>query len=144
MKVTELDNDTFFVRLEKGEAIFKMLKDFHDLYVPYLKLCEIKGIGAIKNVELAYASYNEMGTISYQYKFFPNTYELTSFVGNLAIKDGASYGHIHLTMADEFYNVIGGHLKEAEVAITLELFIKVYSQEMTRNYDDSTGMFLLG
>lgn len=144
MKVIELDDNTFYVRLEKNELIVKSLIEFHELYVPYLKLCEIKAIGAIKNVELGYINLNKLDNIDYNYKFFKGNYELTSMIGNLSIKNNKSCAHIHVQMADENYNAIGGHLKEAQVAITLEIFIKVYEQEVEKKFNEDEGVFLLG
>lgn len=118
------------------------LKEFGNTYAEK-RLSQVEGIGALRNIHLGIASYNENHDIIYSNDLFTSDYEVLSMKGNLSSYHDASFPHIHVTLAGVGYEVIGGHLHDAEVAVTMELFITVFHEEIKREYDDETGLNLL-
>ena len=78
--------------------------------------------GAVQWARLAYWNAR---TQEYQYReFAAEQLEVVSFQGNATFKDGAPMLHIHGVFAREDYSVYGGHVKEARVHPTLEVWLR--------------------
>ena len=60
--------------------------------------------------------------------------------GNLSRKDGEPYLHLHAAFADEKGAVIGGHLNEAVISATCEMFIKIFDIDIGRRISEQTGL----
>jgi len=98
------------------------------------------GIGAVRNTTIGYRDDEEK---AYVFHEIPETKELVSINGSLSWKDGEPSVHVHGTIADWDLNVRGGHIKEAEIAVTAEIFIHLVDTRMDRQPDDETGLDLL-
>ncbi len=129
----KINNNTYLVVLKKGDLVMDKLREFHKEVD--CNLCKVEAIGALKNIELGYAHVTENG-VNYAYRTFKDDYELLSFNGSISLLNDNSLPHIHLAIADETFATYGGHLKEAEVAVTLEIFITVYEEKVTRSLDN--------
>lgn len=139
MKSKDLQHNKVLLRLEKGEDVVSSLRKFALDYD--MAFFQISAIGAVENVNLSY--YN-VKTKKYQDKIFPNKYELTSLSGNLSCLNGQPSVHLHCTLSDDKFEVIGGHLNEARVSLTVEIIAeKLTNDIIDRKYDDETGLNLL-
>lgn len=49
--------------------------------------------------------------------------EILSLQGNVSIKEGEPFVHLHVSLADESFSAVGGHLFEGTVSMTIELVI---------------------
>ncbi len=77
------DKDTFIIYLEKDDRIMESLTDFcKDQNIDNGK---ISGIGAIKDIELGAYDLSNKKYITHN---FNDIWELTSFQGNVQLKDG--------------------------------------------------------
>ncbi|MCB0392357.1 MAG: DNA-binding protein, partial [Bdellovibrionales bacterium] len=70
-------------------------------------------------------------------------YELVSAHGNLTVKAGESYVHIHASLSGADFQVFGGHLFEAEVAVTAEVQITIFDVQSIRQPDQKIGLDLV-
>ncbi len=129
----KINNNTYLLILSKGDLVMEKLKEFHK-DVGY-NFCKLEAIGALKNVELGYAHITNSG-VNYEYKVFEDDYELLSFNGSISLLNDQSLPHIHLAIADKNFATYGGHLKEAEVAVTFELIITVYDEKINRSLNN--------
>jgi predicted DNA-binding protein with PD1-like motif len=68
--------------------------------------------------------------------------ELVSLIGDVGLVDGRPAIHAHGAVALPDGRVHGGHLLEAVVSPTLELFFTGYSTPLTKTRDEETGLFL--
>jgi len=68
---------------------------------------------------------------------------LTNLTGNIALYDGEIMVHSHATFSDEQAQAIGGHLKSAVVSFACEIFLTPLSKQLTRKFDDETGLKLI-
>ncbi len=136
----KINSNTYLLVLKKGDIVMDKLKHFHSK-VGY-NFCKVEAIGALKNVEIGYAHITEDG-IKYSYKVFEDDYELLSFNGSISLLNDASLPHIHLTIADDKFQTYGGHLKDAEVAVTLEMVITVFEEKVTRSLDNEFKIGLI-
>lgn len=95
-------------------------------------------IGAIKNVELGFYHLDQK---DYHRKTFDKgDFELISLNANLSLKDKTPYVHAHISMGDENFHVFGGHLFEAQVAVTLEIGYFPIGKMPERTLDPSLGL----
>jgi len=130
----------FMIKLVRGERVMEELLHF----------CEKRGIksgvftaiGAVKNTEIGY--YN-LGKREYFFKTIADEREVASMTGNIAEVEGKPLIHAHavLSAMDDTLSCIGAHIKEAEVAVTLEIFLTSFTVPLSRTYDEATGLKLL-
>ena len=73
-------------------------------------------IGAIRDVGLG--AY-DLQTQAYTRKTFGGLWELVSLQGNISPLEGRPFRHAHITIGDDSFKVLGGHLFHAEVAVVL-------------------------
>ena len=112
------DKDTFIIYLEKDDRIMESLTDFcKDQNIDNGK---ISGIGAIKDIELGAYDLSNKKYITHN---FNDIWELTSFQGNVQLKDGVPFIHAHINMSNHNLDLKGGHLFEATVAVVGEFVL---------------------
>lgn len=128
----------YLIRLERGESIVESLTKFCQE-----QAINFGTISAIGGVDQATLGWYELTTKSYHWKDFSGNLEVVSLTGNIALLDQAPFLHIHTVIADENYQSFGGHLKEAKVAVTLEVIIEKLEGKVERKMEDEIGLSLL-
>lgn len=125
--------------VSKGQKLVSTLtQDVVDLG---LKGGLISGLGALIHVELGYYHLDHK---EYLRKTFSEMdYELISLTGNLSLKEGTPYIHVHAALGDNQFRVFGGHLFEAEVAVTAEISIIPLGKMPVRELDPRIGLATL-
>lgn len=132
------DKDKHLFILAKGEKLVETLtKGFSDLDMAGGM---ISGLGALSHAELG---YYELAEKTYHRKTFNDEYELISLTGNLSLKDGSPYVHVHAALGDRDFQVFGGHLFEAEVAVTAEITVVPFAIAPERILDPAIGLGLI-
>ena len=130
-------DDTYVVRLEKGEEVVNSLKKLCDK--EDIKLASIEGLGATNHVVVGLYDLDQK---VYHKKEFNEAFEITSLIGNISRMNDDSYLHIHINLADENMKTFGGHLYECVISATSELFIRVINGEVNRFKDEDSGLNL--
>jgi len=130
----------FMIKLARGERVMETLGAFCEKYS--IKSAVFSAIGAVKNTEIGYYNLEKR---EYFFKKIADEREVASMTGNVAMVDEKPLIHAHavLSAMDETLSCIGAHIKEAEVAVTLEIFLTPFALPMTRAYDEETGLKLL-
>ena len=126
------------------------LKPEEDLKMSLLKFTQankisagsvISAVGSLSKVNLRLASAKHDGPSSYL-KYEEN-FEIVSLVGTMEYNSttGESYGHFHVSLADDAGKVIGGHLMEGcEVFTTAEVtLVQMRHLQFTRVMDSKSG-----
>ena len=132
------DGKTFIIYVEQDESIIETLTQF--CKSKDIVNAQISGIGAIKEIDLgAYDLKNK----EYVRQFFNNLWELTSFQGNVILKDNEPFIHAHITMSDHNLDVKGGHLFEAKVGAVGEFILRKIETDGKREYDANIGLFCM-
>lgn len=99
----------------------------------------ISGIGAVKRAKIGYYDQSKKAYISQEVN---EPMEILSLKGNISIKDGEPFPHLHIVLSKEDLTCIGGHLYEAEVfAFEFEI-IEFEGSPFQREFDENTGLFL--
>ncbi len=126
------------LRLERGEVV-------HDTIVSFCKEHNIAtgwftALGAIEAIELGYYSLAER---AYHFKKYDAAHEVVTMVGNAVRVDGEPFLHIHTTISDDTNATYGGHLKSAQVAVTLEVHLIELDASLERTLDSTIGLKLI-
>lgn len=130
--------DRYIVRLEMGEPVIERLVDF--LRSEGIEFANLSAAGAVQNVRLAYWNAS---TRAYEYRDFDEQLEVVSFQGNASLKDGEPFLHIHGVFGRQDFSTVGGHIKEAQVRPTLEVWLRTEEIPVRRVRDNVTGLDLL-
>ncbi len=137
MKFVKKDNK-YLIRLFKDEDLISKLEEFAT--EENLKAGMLKGIGALKDVELGFYHLNEK---HYDRKSFNDEYELLSLDGNLSYLNSKPLFHIHTVLGASDFSCVGGHLFSAKVAVTTELYFFPLDVRVEREMDEEIGLNLL-
>ncbi|MBI2833711.1 MAG: DNA-binding protein [Acidobacteria bacterium] len=129
---------SYVVRLETGEEIFSSVVRF--AADRRIDAASITGIGAAYDLVLG---YYDRANQEYLRRSVPDEVEIVSLVGNLAIKEGQPFPHVHVALGTREFQALAGHLFEGKVAGTCELVIRPLDGFMQRTKDDRSGLFLL-
>ncbi|MDG6988349.1 MAG: DUF296 domain-containing protein [Nitrososphaerota archaeon] len=105
-----------------------------------IKTALVSGIGGVKEVKLAY--FNQE-TRKYEEHDFREELEVTSLLGDITVKDGAPFLHLHGTFGRRDMSVLGGHVVSATVSPLLEFVITPTSNRAVRRFDESVGLSVI-
>ncbi|MGC8865214.1 MAG: PPC domain-containing DNA-binding protein [Bacteroidales bacterium] len=126
-----------FARLEKGEFIVEVLTS---LCVELgIQSGWVQGIGAVDRIELG--AWDTMRRV-YHRQIWEQAFEVSPITGNVMIKEGKPFLHLHATVAGHDFQARAGHLFEARVNPTLEVFIGTFDHPLQRKFDEESGLFL--
>jgi predicted DNA-binding protein with PD1-like motif len=91
----------------------------------------INGIGMLRNFEISFYSREKAGYVTHK---FNEPAELLSISGNISLCNDETFFHLHVALAKEDQNALGGHLKKATVHNTLEgAIVKLSEIKLTRD-----------
>ncbi|MEK9194529.1 MAG: PPC domain-containing DNA-binding protein [Patescibacteria group bacterium] len=137
MKITKQKNSEYVLVFKRGE-------NYPSELIKFLKKKKIRsgfffGLGALENPEISYYDLKKKRYLSRRFK---GIFEVLSLVGNVAVLGKELVIHEHIVLGDRNYRVFGGHLKNAKIGGTLEVFFqKTKFLERFRNF--KTGLNLL-
>ena len=131
-------SNTYVVKIDKGEDIVERLEFL--CRKENITLGTITGIGAANKVVIGLF---ETETKEYRSVEVNGDYEITSLTGNITTKNGEPYLHLHATLGNISYHLIGGHLNSAIVSGAGEVVINVIEGKVEREFDPDIGLNLL-
>ncbi len=124
----------YVVRLDRGEEVIASLAAF--VKENSLPGGVLQGIGSIREVELGYF---DTQANKYRRRHFRDVVEVVSLTGNISWHNDEPMVHAHVAIAGPDQNVAGGHFFSGIVAVTLELFIQIIPDKLTRAEDPERG-----
>lgn len=100
----------------------------------------VSGIGAVTEARIGY--FNAQ-TRKYEEKHLRENMEILSLKGNISIKDGEIFPHLHIVLSRRDFSVTGGHLYTGTPVYAFEFeLISMEGEPFVREFDDDTGLFL--
>lgn len=134
MQVRRESAESFLVCLQPGDLVRQCLEQVClDLEV---RGASVSGIGGLCQVELGF-----WRSPDYQRKKLEGNWEMLSLLGNITNYQGRPFAHLHVSLADQNLNVVGGHFFEARVTATAELFV-TRTAPIDRRWDEQLGAAL--
>ncbi len=125
------------VRFETGEKIVESITKL--AAEREVRGAALAGVGALSHVELGYYVLPEK---RYERTLLEADHELISLLGNVTLKDGRPFVHVHATLGARDYKVYGGHLFEGVVGASVELRVEKWNIGPVREADAPTGLAL--
>jgi len=102
-----------------------------------LATARVEAIGGVEELRLAYF---DRGTKRYEEHDFEEFLEVTGILGNVTLKDGKPFLHIHGTFGRRDLSTLAGHVMTAKVFPILEVVITPTKNRALRRFDDDLGL----
>lgn len=134
MEYKRFDN-TIVLRMDPGEEIIETVKKV--ALKENIKLASVTALGATNDFTTGAYSIPEQKYYKTNRK---GVFEIVSLVGNINTMDGEFYTHLHIACGDEEGHLFGGHLNEAYISATCEMFINVIDGTVDRVKDENIGI----
>ncbi len=134
------------LRLEQGHKLIGGLTDYcHRKNISSAIILGIIGsLGSVRFAKQPTAKQGVDQTFAHDYEEFEGPWNVLSGQGSLSVFEDEKVFHIHLVLRHiiegEF---MGGHLIEAEVKNTLEIYIGEPDYQLRREFDPKFGMSAL-
>jgi len=138
MNVFEFNgNKDLMVRLEPGADMVRSITEL--ARSRGIEAGSFTAIGALKSARLGY--FDQRGH-EYRETRIDSACELASCTGNISLKDGESFAHIHVVLADEAGHTTAGHLLEGIVFAAEVHLRQLEGPKLERKHDEVTGLSL--
>lgn len=136
MEFRKFENQ-YVIRLDKGEEVVSSLTRL--CKQEKIALASVSAIGATNQVTVGlFDTVNK----KYESRTLTGDMEITSLLGTVSLKDGETYLHLHINVADKEQHVFGGHLNEAYISATCEMIVTAINGKVERKLDESIGLNL--
>jgi predicted DNA-binding protein with PD1-like motif len=128
----------YAVIFRKGDEVLSGLTDFAIQY--HVGAAHFTGIGAISTATVGWLNLPKK---MYNAIHVDQQVEVLSMIGDVALYNGKPVVHAHLVLGKSDGSTVGGHLWEANVNPTLEVFVSVDPVPLQKKPDDESGMKLI-
>ena len=131
--------DTLVGRIPHGEDLLTYIENF--CTQNNIKNALISGIGGVNKLCFGYFDKKNK---TYNKKEFSEFMEIVNLSGNISIKEGKPFPHLHISCADKDGKVLGGHLMPGTEVFAAEIMIQEFKGEkdLERIHDEKTGLML--
>jgi predicted DNA-binding protein with PD1-like motif len=113
------DGKASFVRLERGSDMLASLNEAAQQLG--IEAGTVQAIGAVSELAVGFFRQEEQ---EYQKIPFPEHLEIGSALGNVSLKDGQPFIHMHVTATRPDGSTVGGHLMEGTKVFLLEAYFR--------------------
>ena len=97
-------------------------------------------IGAVKKAKIGYYIQESKKYVDIEESSFNKPFEIAGCMGNISIKEGKPFAHLHIILTDEQGRAFGGHVMPGTVIFAGEFIIQKFKgEELKREYDNQTG-----
>jgi uncharacterized protein len=120
---------------EKGLTMLRF--DMEDDLVPALSewctlnsvraAAVVSGIGMLRDMTIGRYDGKQYSTLH-----LDASSEILSLQGDISIKEGEPFVHLHVSLADEEFRAVGGHLFGGTVSMTIEMLLIEMENEFVR------------
>ncbi|MBI1807294.1 MAG: DNA-binding protein [Ignavibacteria bacterium] len=105
-----------------------------------IRLGRISALGATTHAVVA---YYDQDTKQYNPLEFKDGMEILNLHGNVSMRDGKPFVHIHILLGDAEGKVFGGHVMPGTKLFACEISIdEIGGEELARAHDERTGLYL--
>ena len=129
--------DSYLVRLEPDQEIVAAITRFAD--DRRIDSGVVSGLGTVHHAVLGY--YDRTAN-EYLRRTIEEDCEIVSLVGNISVKEGKPFAHVHATLGTRNFQALAGHLFEGRVAATCELVVRALPGTVLRKQEAASGLWL--
>ena len=99
----------------------------------------VQVVGAVKNLVVAYFDQDTKAYDAFQR--YDEGVEIAGGVGNISLKDGEPFVHIHVNGSHRDGRTVGGHLMDGSEVFMIEAYFRVMEGEApVRELDEEVGL----
>lgn len=102
-----------------------------------IKTARVEAIGTVNKLKIAFFNHESK---TYEEHEYEEQLEVTGIIGNVTLKDGLPFLHLHGTFGRRDLSVIGGHIISATVSPLLEVVITPTENTATRRFNEELGL----
>jgi predicted DNA-binding protein with PD1-like motif len=113
------DGKASFVRLDRGSDMLASLTEAAGTLE--LEAGTVQAIGAVTELVVGYFRQDVREYLEIP---FPEHLEICSALGNVSLKDGRPFVHMHVTASRPDGTVVGGHLMEGTKVFLIEAYFR--------------------
>jgi hypothetical protein len=128
----------FQLRFESGESVASPLLAW--LKEQEIGYASMTGLGAVNSARV---SYWHAESREYEPHELNEQMEVVSLIGNVTIKDGEPFTHIHITLGRRDLSIAGGHFNDMVVHPNLEIWVRPEEATVERTLEESSGLYLM-
>ncbi len=128
----------YLVRIDKGEEVISALTEF--CKEQNIQNATITALGAVEHISCGYYAVSEK---KYYFKEYNGLFEVLNATGNVILKDGSPFVHLHATFSDTDNHAFGGHVESMRVGVVLEVVISPLPSSISRIVDEDIGLALM-
>lgn len=105
-----------------------------------IRIGKIITIGAVTNAVVGFFDQNIK---EYKKIELNGGFEILTCIGNVSVRDGKPFVHVHITLSDKDGKVFGGHLMPGTKVFACEVIIDEYTgEDLVREKDKDIDLFL--
>lgn len=105
-----------------------------------IRIGKITAIGAVTCAIIGFFDQNKKEYLNIE---ISGGFEILSCIGNVSVRDGKPFVHVHITLSNKVGKVFGGHLMSGAKVFACEVFVDEYSgEDLMRERDEATDLFL--
>ena len=130
------DGKAAFVRLDRGAD---MLQELNEAAAKLgVEAGTVQAIGAVSELVIGYF---DQGRKEYRTTALPSSFEISSGIGNVSLKDGKPFVHLHVVATGPDGAAVGGHLMEGSKVYVIEAYFRQLGGEPpVRAQDEEIGL----
>ncbi|OGZ60659.1 MAG: hypothetical protein A2919_02040 [Candidatus Spechtbacteria bacterium RIFCSPLOWO2_01_FULL_43_12] len=139
MRLISQHDNSYILRLEQGEEFVSAIENFcneNKIHSAWLE-----ALGSSKDLELA---FYELEKRQYKTERFAGPMEILTITGNISKKENTAFCHAHGIFGRPDMTTLGGHINRCIISATCEVVLRVGDKELRREFDEETGLHLLG
>ena len=128
----------YLLVFDPGDEVVGTLQEFAGRQG--LRACRFTAIGAVSDLVLGFFDVDQR-----DYRRIPiaEQVEVLTLAGNVTEAEGRPRVHAHMVVGKADGSTLGGHLLEAHVRPTLELFLTAWPARIQRGLDERSGLMLI-
>lgn len=131
-------NDTYVVKIAAGEFVGETLRALAK--AEGIQNGYFSGIGAVDELTCGYYALHEK---QYHFTTYNDLVEVVSLSGNIMLKEGEPFIHMHGVFTDTKNQAFGGHIVDMRVGVTLEVVLTPLPSAFARVLDEHCGLALI-
>jgi hypothetical protein len=128
----------YVLRFDPGDKLVASLEEF--CRKRKIGSASLSGIGSCRRARLGFF---DTARRAYRFRIFPGGHEIAALLGNVSLKDGRPFVHVHAVLGGPDFRAVAGHLAEAEVLAAAEVILVPLPGRLVRTADPEAGTFPL-
>ncbi|MFH2204554.1 MAG: PPC domain-containing DNA-binding protein [Elusimicrobiota bacterium] len=127
---------TFLFRIPPKADLCEALEKF--LARKKIRLGTVSAIGALSQATIGYYDQEKR---KYFKKTIKGELEIVACIGNVSLKDGKPFPHLHAALSDTKMRLLGGHLFPGSTVFVAEVQVQeIKGKPYARRLDSATGL----